>query len=101
MLGGTILKLNLLPRRLHGVLPVINVLHSTGIKFHESLQKTLLEALKIPSRFIICHSANVNIFFVFLLKLEINMAFCLFLHFCTLVSSSQERILLVGCCRAK
>lgn len=63
--------------------------------------KSLLDALKSSSHFIICHSATVNITSVFLVKLEINMAFCLFLHFCTLVSSSQECSLLAGCCSAK
>lgn len=38
MLGGTTFKLNLLSKHLHGALPVINVLYSTGRKFHESLQ---------------------------------------------------------------
>lgn len=57
-----IFKLNHLSNHLHGALLVINVPSLLGGNSRRAY-KTLLEALKIPSHFIICHSANVNVSF--------------------------------------
>lgn len=97
---GPIFKLNHLSKPLHGALLVIIMLPLLGGNSTRAY-KTLLEALKIPGQSLFVIQRMLRLLFVLLLKLEINMAFCLFVHFCILVSSSQGCILLVGCCRAE
>lgn len=88
-----IFKLNHLSHRLHGALPVVIMLHLLGGNSTRAY-KTLLEALEIPGQSLFVIQRMLILLFVFLLKLEINMAFfCLFFHFGILVSSSQDCIL--------
>lgn len=95
-----IFKLNHLSNPLHGALLVIVVLLLLGGNSTRAY-KTLLEALKIPGQSLFVIQRMLILLFVFLLKLEINMAFCLFVPFCILVISSQDCILLVGCSRVE
>lgn len=72
-----IFKLNYLSNALHRALLVILALPLLGGNSTRAY-KTLLEALKIPGQSLFVIQRMLILLFVFPLKLEINMAFCLF-----------------------